>query len=111
LVYLILGHIFQLAGIFIAFIAVGLSFYYARLIKGGLAGKSAIFNAIGFLILAIDIFLIYSSAITGNLDLLNVNIFWPLLGIFTLIGFSIIAYSQFKLLELMGGGELVKLGK
>jgi hypothetical protein len=100
--YLVVGHIFQLAGIFFAFIAAGLSFFYASLIKGGLAGKAAFLNSIGFLILAIDIFLIYSSAITGNLDLLNVNIFWPLLGFLTLIGFGIIAFSQYKILRLLG---------
>jgi hypothetical protein len=110
MVYLILGHILQLAGIFLAFIAVAFSFYYASLIKGGLAGRVALLNAFGFLILAINIFLIYSSAITGNLDLLNVTIFWPLLGLFTLIGFGVIAYSQFKLLKLMGGEELVNKG-
>jgi hypothetical protein len=103
MVYLILGHIFQLVGIFLAFIAVGLSFYYSSLIKGGLAGKAALLNSLGFLIIAINIFLVYSSAITGNLDLLNVTFIWPFLGLLTLIGFGIIAYSQFKLLKVMGG--------
>jgi hypothetical protein len=104
MVYLISGHILQLAGIFFAFLAAGTSFYYAHIIKGGLAGKAAKLNAIGYLILAINIFLIYSSAITGQLDLLNVTINWPILGFLTLIGFGLIAYSQFRLLKLFGGG-------
>jgi hypothetical protein len=111
MVYLVTGHIFQLAGIFFAFLAAGISFYYAFLIKGGLAGKAALLNSVGYLILAINIFLIYSSAITGNLDLLNVTFFWPLLGLLTLIGFGIIAYSQFKLLRLMGGGLASKVNE
>jgi hypothetical protein len=106
MVYLILGHIFQLIGIFLAFLLVGFSFYYAHIIKGGLAGKTAFLNAIGYLILAIDIFLIYSSSITGKLDLLNVTFFWPFLGLLTLLGFGIIAYSQLKLLHIMGRGGI-----
>jgi hypothetical protein len=99
--YTILGHVFQLLGIFFAFLAAGIAFFYADRIKGGAAGKAAMFNAIGFTILALDIFLIYGAAITGNLDLLNVTVFWPLLGLMTLIGFGLIAYGQFKLLRVM----------
>jgi hypothetical protein len=106
MVYLILGHILQLGGIFFAFIAAAFAFYYAKIITGGLAGKAAMLNAVGFFILALDIFLIYSLAITGNLDLLHVNIFWPILGGMTLIGFGIIAYAYFMLLRIMGGGGI-----
>jgi len=99
--HIISGHVFQLTGIFLAFLAAGIAFFYAQTIKGGAAGKAAMLNAIGFSILAIDIFLIYAGAITGQLDLLNVTIFWPILGLLTLIGFGVIAYSQYKLLKVM----------
>ncbi len=98
---LILGHALQLGGIFLAFLAAGIAFFYADRIKGGAAGKAAMLNAIGFSILAIDIFLIYAGAITGQLDLLHITIFWPLLGLLTLIGFAIIAYAQYGLLRVM----------
>lgn len=97
MVYVTLGHVLQMAGIFFAFLATGISFVYANLIKGGAAGRAATLNAVGFAILALDIFLIYAAAITGQLDLLNVTLFWPLLGFMTSIGFIIIAYSQYKL--------------
>jgi hypothetical protein len=99
--YTILGHVLLLSGIFFAFLAAGIAFFYAETIKGGAAGKAAMLNAIGFSILAIDIFMIYGAAITGNLDLLNVTIYWPILGLLTLIGFGLIAYGQYKLLRVM----------
>ncbi|MBW2966750.1 hypothetical protein KY342_06625 [Candidatus Woesearchaeota archaeon] len=101
MVYIILGHTFQLAGIFMAFLAAGIAFFYANTIKGGAAGKAAILNAIGFSILAVDIFLIYAGAITGQLNLLYVTLYWPMLGLLTLIGFAVIAYAQYKMYKVM----------
>ena len=69
------GHILQLIGIFIAFLATGIAFVYANLIKGGIAGKASFYNAIGFTVLAVNIFLIYAAAITGKLNLLDVTFF------------------------------------
>lgn len=91
------GHILQLVGIFFAVLATCIAFFYAHLIQGGVAGRAALLNAIGFLLLAVNIFLIYAAAITGNLDLLNVTVFWPLLGLLTTLGFAVIAYGQYKL--------------
>jgi hypothetical protein len=99
--YVILGHIFQLAGIFFAFLAAGIAFFYAERIKGGIAGRAAMLNAVGFSILAVDIFLIYGAAITGQLDLLNITIYWPILGLLTFIGFGIIAYGQYAMFRVM----------
>jgi hypothetical protein len=103
MVYIILGHIFILAGMFLAFFAAGLAFYYAHLIKGGIAGKAALLNSFGYIFLAIMIFMGFSGAITGRFDLLNVTIFWPIFGLVILVCFAIIAYAQFMLLRLMGG--------
>jgi hypothetical protein len=97
----IFGHIFQLIGIFFAFLAAIISFIYAQKIFGGLAGKASMLLAIGITIIALDIFVIYTGAITGQFELENSKIFLSITGMMTFIGFSIIAYSQFKLLKVM----------
>ncbi|HLC65189.1 MAG TPA: hypothetical protein VJI46_03640 [Candidatus Nanoarchaeia archaeon] len=95
--YTIIGHALQLAGIFLAFIAAGISFLFALQIKGGAMGKAAILSAIGFVVLAFDILMTYLGAITGQLDMIHITLFWPLLGFITLAGFGIIAYAQYKM--------------
>ena len=97
----ILGHVLQLAGIFFAFLATGLAFIVANLTKGSATGKAAFYMAIGFTLLALDIFGIYAGAITGKLDLLHVTFYWPFLGLFTLIGFGIIVYAQWEMIKVM----------
>jgi hypothetical protein len=102
MVYLLAGHVLILVGIFFAFLASGISFHYAKLIKGGAVGRASMLNSIGFLILAISIFLMYGMAITGNLNLLTVGFLWPLLGVMISLGFGIIAYAQLSILRVMG---------
>jgi len=95
----LLGHIFQLVGIFLAFLAAGLAFILAKIMSGGATGKAANYMALGFTVLALDIFGIYAGAITGKLDLLNVTFYWPFLGVLTLIGFGILAYAQWEMIK------------
>jgi len=97
----LLGHLFQLVGIFFAFLAAGLAFILAKIMSGGATGKTSLYMAIGFTILALDIFGIYTGAITGKLDLLHVTLYWPLLGLLTLIGFGTLAYAQWKMIQVM----------
>ena len=97
----ILGHILQLAGIFFAFLATGLAFILAHITKGGATGKAEFYMALGFTILALDIFGIYAGAITGELDLLHATLYWPFLGLLTLVGFGTIVYAQWQMIKVM----------
>ena len=97
----LLGHILQLTGIFFAFLATGLAFVIANIMRGGATGKASFYMAIGFAILALDIFGIYTGAITGKLDLLNITLYWHLLGLLTLLGFGIIVYAQWEMIKVM----------
>lgn len=98
--YIIIGYILQLSGIFLAFLAVGLALFYSRIIKGGAVEHSAVINAIGLALLALDIFLIYSGVLTQQLTP-HGTLLWTLYGLLTFAGFALIYYSQYRLLKVM----------
>jgi hypothetical protein len=97
----LLGHILQLVGILFALLAALLGFLILSALKGGRLARAAKYEASGLIILALNIFLLYGSAITGKLDLLNPTLFWPLSGFLTTIGFITIAYGKWQIMKVI----------
>jgi hypothetical protein len=95
------GHILQLVGILFAFLAALFSFLLLSALRGGRLAQAAKFEALGLILLAMNIFVLYGSAITGNLDLLHPTIFWPLSGFLTTTSFAMIAYGKWQMMKVV----------
>jgi hypothetical protein len=99
---ILLGHILQLVGILFAFLAALFGFLLLSALRGGRLASAAKYEAIGLILLAVDIFVLYGAAITGNLDLLpSASIFWPLSGFLTAISFATIAYGKWQMMKVI----------
>jgi hypothetical protein len=97
----LIGHVLQLVGILFAFLAALFGFLLLSALKGGRLAQSAKFEAIGLILLAINVFVLYGSAITGQLDLLRPTIFWPLSGFLTATSFAMIAYGKWQMMKVI----------
>jgi hypothetical protein len=97
----LLGHILQLVGILFAFLAALFGFLLLSALKGGRLAQAAKFEALGLVLLAINVFILYGTAITGKLDLLNPTIFWPLSGFLTASSFAMIAYGKWQMMKII----------
>jgi hypothetical protein len=97
----LLGHILQLIGLLFAFLAAFFGLLLLSSLREGRLAQAAKFEAIGLILLAINIFVLYGSAITGNLDLLNPTIFWPLSGGLTSVSFGLIAYAKWQIMKVI----------
>jgi predicted permease len=98
---ILLGHILQLVGILFAFLAALFGFLLLSALRGGRLASAATFEAIGLILLAINIFILYGSAITGSLDLLYPTVFWPLSGFLTAVSFAMIAYGKWQMMKVI----------
>jgi hypothetical protein len=98
---ILLGHVLQLTGILFAFLASLFGFLLLSALKGGRLAIAAKYEAIGLIMLAINIFILYGSAITGRLDLLNPTIFWPISGFLTVFSFAMIAYGKWQMMRVV----------
>jgi hypothetical protein len=98
---ILLGHILQLIGILFAILAALFGFLLLSALRGGRLASAAKYEAIGLITLAINIFILYGSAITGNMDLLNPSILWPLSGFLTAISFALIAYGKWQMMKVI----------
>jgi hypothetical protein len=98
---ILLGHILQLVGILFALLAALFGFLLLSALRGGRLAHAAKFEAIGLVLLAFDIFMLYGTAITGKLDLLNPTIFWPLSGLLTAVSFVMIAYGKWQMMKVI----------
>jgi uncharacterized membrane protein len=96
-----LGHILQLVGILFAVLAALFSFLLLAALRGGRLARAAKYEALGLLLLAGNIFILYGSAITGKLDLLNPSIYWPLSGLLTTLSFALIAYGKWQTMKVV----------
>ena len=98
---IIIGHILQIVGILFAFVAVAVDIILLKMVKKEWSrlSRSALYEVVGITVLALNVFLLYGSAITGKLDLLHPTLFWPLSGFMTAIGFGFFAYSKWYLLH------------
>ena len=104
----LLGHIFQLGGLLAATFTLAMGFLLMESLKGGRISKASRFEAIGLALVGINTFIIYASAITGNLDLLHPSILWPITGLFSLIGFTLLGYGRWQTLKVVAKSELLK---
>jgi hypothetical protein len=98
---ILLGHILQLVGILFAFLAALFGFLLLSALKGGRLAQAAKYEAVGLVLLALNVFLLYGSAITGRLDLLNPTFFWPLSGFLTVTSFALIAYGKWQMMKVI----------
>jgi hypothetical protein len=98
---ILLGHILQLTGILFAFSAALFGFLLLSALRGGRLASAAKYEAIGLILLAINVFVLYGSAITGQLDLLNPTFLWPLSGFLTAISFIMIAYGKWQMMKVI----------
>jgi predicted permease len=98
---ILLGHILQLLGILFAFLASLFGFLLLSALRGGRLASAAKFDAIGLILLAVNIFILYGGAITGSLDLLNPTILWPLSGLLTMSSFALIALGKWKMMKVI----------
>jgi hypothetical protein len=98
---IILGHVLQLVGISFAFLAALFGFLLLSALKGGRLARAAKYEALGLIALAINVFILYGSAITGRLDLLNPSILWPVSGFLTAISFIMIAYGKWQMMKVI----------
>jgi predicted permease len=98
---ILLGHLLQLMGILFAFLAALFGFLLLSALRGGRLASAAKFEAIGLILIALDVFLLYGTAITGQLDLLNPTIFWPLSGLLTSTSFALIAYGKWQMMKVI----------
>jgi hypothetical protein len=97
----LLGHILQLVGILFAFLAALFGFLLLSALSGGRLARAAKYEAVGLILLALNIFVLYGSAITGQLDLLNPTLLWPLSGFLTATSFVMIAYGKWQMLKVV----------
>jgi hypothetical protein len=97
----LLGHVLQLIGIMFAFLAALFGFLLLSALKGGRLAQVAKYETIGLILLAINIFILYGSAITGSLDLLHPTIFWPISGFLTTTSFGLIAYGKWQMMKVI----------
>jgi hypothetical protein len=96
-----LGHILQLVGILFAFLAALFGFLLLSALKGGRLAQAAKYEAMGLILLALNVFVLYGSAITGQLDLLRPTILWPLSGFLTTTSFALIAIGKWKMMKVI----------
>ncbi len=94
-----LGHVLFLAGIMMAFLAAMLGFFLLSALRGGRLATASMLEALGLIILAINVFLLYTGAITGQFDLLHPTVFWPASGALTLLGFSFVAGAKWQMMK------------
>jgi len=97
----LLGHALFLLSIFFAFLAMVLAVLLAEALTGGRISKAAIWEAAGLIFIAIGIFLTYTGAITGKLDLLDVTVFWPGIGFILFIGFAFVCYGKWQMMKVI----------
>ncbi len=97
----ILGHVLFLLAIICTFFAASLALIMAEATKGSRISKAAKWEAVGLIFVAIGVFLSYAGAITGQLDLLRVTAFWPILGVVVLTGFACVCYSKWHMMKVI----------
>lgn len=96
-----LGHLLFLVGMMLAFLAAMFGFVLLFALKGGRLAQASMYEAVGLIILAVNVFVLYGSAITGQLDLLHPTIFWPILGFLALLGFGLLAIGKYQMMKVI----------
>jgi len=97
----ILGHALFLVALMLTFLSAMLSIMLSEALRGGRISKAVTWEAIGLIVVAIGVFTTYAGAITGKLNLLDVTLFWPFLGIVILIGFACICYGKWQMMKVI----------
>ena len=103
--YEVIGHVFQMLGLFFAFLCVGIALFLAQITKGGAFSKGTRYVAIGIFVLAVDFFATYALAIMGRLATINADWVWSGLGLMTAIGFGMVAFGKYSYYVALGGAQ------
>jgi hypothetical protein len=103
--YEFMGHVFQMLGLFFAFLCVGFAMFLAQLTKGGAFSKGASYTAVGVSVLAADFFATYTLAVVGRLSTVNADWVWSVLGLMTAIGFGLIVLGKRAYYVALGGAQ------
>jgi len=94
----LLGHILQLIGILFACLATMFAFLVYIILKKGRLARSAQYVMIGRILLAVNVFILYTGAITGTLD--KPGLLWAFSGFLTFLGFGFITYAQLEIIKI-----------
>jgi hypothetical protein len=101
--YELIGHVFQMLGLFFAFLCVAYTLFFANITRGGIFSKGANYLAIGIILLAVDVFAIYAAAVTGKLTMIGSDWVWPALGLLTAAGFGMLTIGTRTIVVALGG--------